>query len=359
MKKSSNNILALVDVTLDVIQYLPSQDFKELFMLKDSNFFEKRFEEKRFVNVSVCQSNIKAKKGTYYGRVCKTGHIETKQLLQIVKERSPYIDIPMVESALEKIADVVLDMVGQGYSVEFSNLGTFSLSTQGKIEMGGEDISSESKDTPLCTQDSSYMPKTYISHAKNTSLHDRVLSYFEMRQAGQEVNPAETEEMSGNYDVSDRVKSEVQFAFKFSPSKALKASMKNIKMNLAIKKRTAPLIEKVEDALPERKGSPLQVIKLTGNNLKIAGDNEKVGVYIEETSTDEDIKHFMGIPPFRKMKISISSIIQNENKTLTLLLNRQLKRGVKYRITIITQNTSCGKIGKVLRKGSICTSLKE
>ena len=311
MKKSSSNRLALVDVTLDVIQYLPSQDFKELFMLKDSSFFEKRFEEKRFVNVSVCQSNIKAKKGTYYGRVCKTGHIETKQLLQIVKERSPYIDIPMVESALEKIADVVLDMVGQGYSVEFSNLGTFSLSTQGKIEMGREDISSESK------------------------------------------------EMSGNYDVSDRVKSEVQFAFKFSPSKALKASMKNIKMSLAIKKRTAPLIEKVEDALPERKGSPLQVIKLTGNNLKIAGDNEKVGVYIEETSTDEDIKHFMGIPPFRKMKISISSIIQNENKTLTLLLNRQLKRGVKYRFTIITQNTSCGKIGKVLRKGSICTSLKE
>ena len=350
-------------------------------MMKDSNFFEKRFEEKRFVNVSVCQSNIKAKKGTYYGRVCKIGHINTKQLLQIVKDRTSYIDIPMVESALEKIADVMLDMVGQGYSVEFSKLGTFSLSTQGKIEMGQEEFSQHlsqnlvedtslkssysmlhsegasinAQNFALQTRDSAFILEKEVTYVKNALGYDSDVRPFAMR----EEDESEIEEMNGNYDVSEKVKGEVHFAFKFSPSKTLKASMQNIKMNLAIKKGTAPLIVRAEDALPALKSEEVKVIKLTGNNLKIAGDDEKVGIYIEEKIDEEKVSPFMiRLKPVKVIKLSASSLIQNENKTLMFLADGILKRGVEYCITVITQSTPSGKIGKMLRKGSLCMSLK-
>ena len=267
-------------------------------MKNANNLFEKRFEEKRFVNVSVCESNIKAKKGTYYGRVCKMGHLSTKQVLQMAKDRSPHIDIPLVESALQTIADVILDMAGQGYSIDFANLGTFSLSTQGKIDIAGE--------------------------------------------------------IADNYDVSEQVKNGVNFAFKFSPSKELKASMKNIKMNLAIKKRQAPLIKEIDDALPERTASfprSPAVIKVSGNALKIMGDDGRVGVYIEEKSDKSNIPSFMMKKHINKIiKVSLSSFIQNENKTLTFLLDGGLKAGRKYCITIVTQGVSGAKIGKKIRK---------
>ena len=295
------------------------------------------FSEKRFVNVSICQSNIKSKKGTYYGNVCKTGHVSTKQILQLAKDRSPYIDIPMVESALQTIADVILDMAAQGYNVEFANLGTFSLSTQGKIEMRDEDLP--------------YQHKVSASSFKQAKSYDIPANLAKSWQkANEEDETIEKVEVDGNYDVSEKVKSEVHFAFKFLPSKALKASMKNIKMNLAIKKKSAPIIDKVENALPERKEASPQVIKVKGNNLKIAGDDERVGIYIEEKVDKENTPPFMMSD---QRKIEVSSLIQNENKTLTFVLDRRLKRGVQYCITIITQSTLGGKLGKKLRKGEM------
>jgi len=295
------------------------------------------FSEKRFVNVSVCQSNIKSKKGTYYGKVCKTGHLSTKQILLLAKDRSPYIDIPMVESALQTIADVILDMAGQGYNVEFANLGTFSLSTQGKIEMRDEDLP--------------YQHKVSASSFKQAKSYDTPANLAKSwQEVSEEDETIERIEVDGNYDVSEKVKSEVHFAFKFSASKALKASMKNIKMNLAIKKKTAPIIDKVENALPERKEASPQIIKVKGNNLKIAGDDERVGIYIEEKVDKENTPPFMMSD---QRKIEVSSLIQNENKTLTFVLDRRLKRGVQYCITIITQSTLGGKLGKKLRKGEM------
>ena len=308
----------------------------------DKSFFEKRFEEKRFVNVSICESNIKAKKGTFYGRVCKLGHINTKQILQIVKEKSPYIDVPMVESALEKIADVILDMVAQGYNVDFANLGTFSLSTQGKIEMyGGEASTNEQTEAP--NEAGRVRP-----HTAGECSGDDTQNFQDMQQ------------LQGNYDVSDKVKGGVNFAFKFSPSKALKASMKNIKMNLAISKKTAPLIESVEDALPERTSqSPYQrpqILRVKGKNLKILGDESQVGIYIEETREEDEMEHLIrgGIicdVTQKKVKVPASSLIQNEDKTLTFLLDERLKEDTQYCITVVTQGTSSGKIGKKLRCG--------
>ena len=301
------------------------------------NFFEKRFNETRFVNVSVLESNIKAKKGTFYGRVCKVGKLNTRQVLQIVKDKNPYIDIAMVESALESMADVILDMVGQGYSVDLCNLGTFSLSAKGKIEMRSDDVQ-EMED---------------LIDAKDSV--DR-LNEEEIEEE------SDFNETAGNYDVSNSVKSDMNFAFKFSPSKELKASMKNIKMNVAIKRRKAPIIENVQDALPKRTeindASP-QVIRLEGQHLKILGESEKVGVYIEEIN-EKEIKtckkaknsSYIVKDVFNKViKVPSSSIIQNENKTLTFLLDGRLDDKKCYCITVISQAVSGGKVGKTLRRG--------
>jgi len=301
--------------------------------MKKDLFFAKPFSEKRFVNVSVCQSNIKSKKGTYYGKVCKTGHLSTKQILQIAKDRSPHINIPLIESALETIADVILDMAGQGYSVDFANLGTFSLGTSGKIEV------SEALEQP-------------IEEAIDNSIQDSIEDFSEDSIEDLIDELQEGNEEAGNYDVSNKVKKEVNFTFKFSPSKALKASMKNIKMNLAIKKRHAPIIKEVEDALPDRTdASPKSpsVIKITGSELKIVGDEKKIGIYIEEKNLEKNEPNMMKSQMDRLIKVPLTSIIQNENKTLTFLLEERLKQGATYSITLITQGVSGGKLGKKLR----------
>ena len=316
----------------------------DLFLAKP--FSTKRFEEKRFVNVSVCQSNIKAKKGTYYGRVCKMGHINTKQVLALAKDRSPHINIPLIESALETIADVIFDMAGQGYSVEFANLGTFSLSTQGRIEMSEEVALQDLAQSTLQERGDSTddLIDDSLDNSINNFSRDDIEDLIDELKDGNEV--------AGNYDVSEKVKKDVNFTFKFSPSKTLKASMKNIKMNLAIKKRHAPIIKEVEDALPDRTlncpNSP-SVLKISGNALKIMGDDEKVGIYIEEKNFEKTDPNRMKYHRDKIIKVPFSSIIQNENKTLTFLLDERLKQGATYSITIITQGVSGGKLGNKIR----------
>ena len=280
--------------------------------MKKDFFFAKPFSEKRFINISVCQSNIKSKKGTYYGKVCKTGHLSTKQILQLAKDRSPYIDIPMVESALETIADVILDMAAQGYNVDFFNLGTFSLGTSGKIEVS-------EKAMKKCEEDA-------------------------------------------NYDISNKVKEDVNFAFKFSPSQAVKKSLKNVKMNLAIKKHRAPKIEKIENVLPPTSKKSPAILKIRGDGLKVIGERKEVGIYIEEKQQDNrpNAKHkdTCNNKKVTQIKISREAIIQNENKTLMIVLDEHLKEGKEYYIKIATQGVSGGKQGKEVRMSKIKFILK-
>ena len=298
---------------------------------KDVSFFAKPFSEKRFVNISICQSNIKSKKGTYYGKVCKMGHLNTKQILQIAKDRSPHINIPLIESALETIADVILDMAGQGYSVEFANLGTFSISTQGKIEMSEE-----------------LAHKEPIEKVIDNSIQDSIEnSEDDIEDLIDELQ--KDSEVAGNYDVSGKVKKEVNFTFKFSPSKTLKASMKNIKMNLAIKKHRAPKIEKIENVLPPTSKKSPAILKIRGDGLKVIGERKEVGIYIEEKNLEKNEPNMMKNQMDRLIKVPLTSIIQNENRTLTFLLEERLKQGATYSITLITQGVSGGKLGKKLK----------
>ena len=278
-------------------------------MNNKNDFFEKPFLEKRFVNVSVCQSNIKAKKGTYYGKVCKSGRLNAKNLLAILKERAPQFDIALVASAFEQMMDIVLDMVGQGYNVDFFNLGTFSLGINGKIEVNEGKIDK-------CKEDI-------------------------------------------NYDITDKVNKNVKFAFKFSPSQTLKKSLKNVKMALAIKKHKMPKIEKVENLTPSTSNATSAILKVRGDGLKLLGEKREVGVYIEEKR--KYYEHDYGNnydkreerkENVRRIKVNKDAIIQNENKTLTFVLGECLKEGCEYSIKIVTQGVSGGKMGKELRCGN-------
>jgi len=281
--------------------------------MKKVLFFAKPFSEKRFVNVSVCQSNIKSKKGTYYGNVCKLGRLNQENLLALLKERNPHLDISLVASAFEQMANIILDMVGQGYNVDFFNLGTFSLGTSGKIEVNEK----------------------------------------AMKKCEEDVN----------YDISDKVDKNVNFAFKFSPSQAVKKSLKNVKMNLAIKKHRAPKIEKIENVLPPTSKKSPAILKIRGDGLKVIGERNEVGIYIEEKLKDNRANTRCKSNSYNKkvtqIKISREAIIQNENKTLMIVLDEHLKEGKEYYIKIATQGVSGGKLGKELRMSKKDFCLRE
>ena len=91
----------------------------------------------KYVNVAVCQSNIKSKKGSYFARVCKEGRINGRHLLYEIKKRTSGmdIDVAVIETVMEKMKDVIFDFVSSGYNVDFFNLGTFSLSTAGQLKV--------------------------------------------------------------------------------------------------------------------------------------------------------------------------------------------------------------------------------
>jgi len=270
-------------------------------MNKKDLFFAKPFSEKRFVNVLVSQSNIKSKKGTYYGRVCKTGRVGSEELLNRLKEASPYIDINMMRAGMEKMMDIIVDLVASGKTVDFFNLGTFSLFCEGAIE---------------------------VEPAMQSYIDNR---YDECENA--------------DFDVSKAVKKEPKFALKFEPSLACKKTYENVKMAFALKKRRAPQIEKIENALPdattEATEGQVSIIRVSGENLKIAGEKEEIGVYIREENGEE-------------IKIKRENIIQNTPKMLVILLHKRLKKDASYTLSIQTQYSRVGSscTTSIIRKGS-------
>ena len=98
-------------------------------------FFSKPFCQKGFANVSICKSNIKSKPNTYFARVCKTGKVDGEELLAKLKSEAPYIDVNMMRAGMEKMIELIAELVASGKDVDFFNLGTFSLSCAGAVEV--------------------------------------------------------------------------------------------------------------------------------------------------------------------------------------------------------------------------------
>ena len=297
-------------------------------MKKENSVFENRFCEKAFVNVSICKSNIKSKKNTYYARVCKTGRVQTEELLSRLKSEAPYIDINMMRAGMEKMVDIIFNFVANGKSVDFFNLGSFSLASEGKIEVESSmhrylnDEESES-DVFLAAhnadvetmQDGTNRVATFSDESDTNSALKAEKSFIEKENA--------------DFDISEAILTQPKFSLKFEVSIACKKACANVKMALALKKRRSPVIEKIERVFSAPSKSPISILKVKGDNLKIVGENEKIGVYIKEENGE-------------RIKIDSENIIQNTPKMLLILLNSRLKKDASYTLSLFTQYASMG-----------------
>ena len=133
-----------------------------------------------------------------------------------------------------------------------------------------------------------------------------------------------------------------KFSLKFAPSAEAKKLCENVEMHLAIKKRRAPLIESVENAVPESANSPVSILKITGENIKIVGESEEIGAYIKEENGEE-------------FKIEQANIIQNTPKMVLILLTKRLRNEAKYTLSLCTQYAKMGTTctTRILREGTL------
>ena len=284
--------------------------------MKDIDFLshEPYFNPKT-VDVSIEKSNIKSKENTYYARVCKKGRVNTEKLLSILKEKATYIDINMMKVALEKLEEIIFDLVSEGQTVDFLNLGSFSLSCEGKVGI---------KEGMRHYVDESFSPESDSFRTNNDDgkTDANVANALAKREEY-------IEKKNGDFNVSKAVLRQPKFKIKFAPSVICKKRFEDVKMAIAIKKRRAPLIKTLVCVTPESLSSTISMIKIKGENLKVLGDKKEVGIYIREENG-------------RSFKVEKDAIIQNEPKTLTLLLNNKLKKGATYNISLITQYAKMG-----------------
>ena len=284
--------------------------------MKDIDFLshEPYFNPKT-VDVSIEKSNIKSKENTYYARVCKKGRVNTEKLLSILKEKATYIDINMMKVALEKLEEIIFDLVSEGQTVDFLNLGSFSLSCEGKVEI---------KEGMSHYVDESFSPESDSFRTNNDDGKTDANVSNALAKREEYI-----EKKNGDFNVSKAVLRQPKFKIKFAPSVICKKRFEDVKMAIAIKKRRAPLIKTLVCVTPESLSSTISMIKIEGENLKVLGDKKEVGIYIRE----ENGKSF---------KVEKDAIIQNEPKTLTLLLNNKLTKGATYNISLITQYAKMG-----------------
>jgi len=284
--------------------------------MKDIDFLshEPYFNPKT-VDVSIEKSNIKSKENTYYARVCKKGRVNTEKLLSILKEKATYIDINMMKVALEKLEEIIFDLVSEGQTVDFLNLGSFSLSCEGKVGI---------KEGMRHYVDESFSPESDSFRTNNDDgkTDANVANALAKREEY-------IEKKNGDFNVSKAVLRQPKFKIKFAPSVICKKRFEDVKMAIAIKKRRAPLIKTLVCVTPESLSSTISMIKIEGENLKVLGDKKEVGIYIREENG-------------RSFKVEKDAIIQNEPKTLTLLLNNKLTKGATYNISLITQYAKMG-----------------
>jgi len=248
------------------------------------------------VNVSICKSNLSKKKNEYYGRVCRKGRISSDALMGLLKKKCSYFDTSITEVAIKELIDIIVDLTSSGYSVDFFSLGTFLMQVDGKINID-EKNDSEIKDENINSENS---------------------------------NKGKLENRSGDFDVSSLVIGKPKFKLSFEPSRLCKKTFENVSMAVAVKKRRSPIINKVEALAPNIKDKAYSIIKVTGEDLKILGDNKECGIYIKKAGE-------------AWVSINKESILQNHPTTLLLALNTKLKYGIVYKIRIATQYVRQGK----------------
>ena len=276
--------------------------------------------EKKYVKVSVCKSNIK-KEGTYYGRVSKNGKISEKDLINIVKQKAPCVDVHNLELALGVLSEAIVECVESGYDVDLFGLGTVGLKGKGSIKVN--------------KAMARYLDGVFDARDKRASglsaTEDMVANIEEMTEdekAGK-IETTESDITEGNYEkeLSQIAKKSVEFAVQFSPSRQVKKHIaKYVEPAFITAKMQKPKIESVEKVCSGAGGKTANVIKIKGDGLKLVG--EGATLYIK---TGDGL-----------IKISKDAVLQNEPKTLMVLVNAPLKDGEKYSLGIATKYAKMG-----------------
>ena len=198
--------------------------------------------EKKYVKVSVCKSNVK-KEGVYYARVRKNGKIKKEDLIKKAQEKAPYFDAHTLEVAFEVLGEVALEYVEEGFDVDLFGLGTVGLKAKGSLKVS----------EPLMKN---------IDGAFN-----------ERDEKAGKIETTESDTIEGNYeiDLTSIAKKDVEFSLQFSPSRQVKKHIKNyVKPARIMTKMQKPKIESVEKVCSsEEEGSP-SVIKIKGDD-KVSG----------------------------------------------------------------------------------------
>ena len=254
--------------------------------------------EKKYVSLSFCKRNVK-KEGVYYARVRKNGKINKEDLIKKAQEKAPYFDAHTLEVAFEVLGEVALEYVEEGFDVDLFGLGTVGLKAKGSLKVS----------EPLMKN---------IDGAFN-----------ERDEKAGKIETTESDTIEGNYeiDLTSIAKKDVEFSLQFSPSRQVKKHIKNyVKPARIMTKIQKPKIESVEKVCSSgEEGSP-SVIKIKGDDLKLVG--EGMELYIKTGN--------------KIIQVPKEAVLQNEPKTLMILVNVPLKDGEKYSLGISTQYAKMG-----------------
>ena len=276
--------------------------------------------EKKYVKVSVCKSNIK-KEGSYYGRVSKNGKISEKDLINIVKQKAPCVDVHNLELALGVLSEAIVECVESGYDVDLFGLGTVGLKGKGSIKVN--------------KAMARYLDGAFDERDKRASglsaTEDMVANIEEMTEDEKAIasDNVESDTTEGSYEkeLTQIAKKSVEFALQFSPSRQVKKHIaKYVEPAFITAKMQKPKIESVEKVCSSgEEGSP-SVIKIKGDDLKLVG--EGMELYIKTGN--------------KIIQVPKDAVLQNEPKTLMVLVNAPLKDGEKYSLGIATKYAKMG-----------------
>ena len=276
--------------------------------------------EKKYVKVSVCKSNIK-KEGTYYGRVSKNGKINEKDLINIVKQKAPSVDVHNLELALGVLSEAIVECVESGFDVDLFGLGTVGLKGKGSIKVN--------------KAMARYLDGVFDARDKRagnaTTTEGMVANVEEMTEDEKAIasDNAESDTTEGSYEkeLTQIAKKSVEFAVQFSPSSQVKKHIaKYVEPAFITAKMQKPKIESVEKVCSMAGGKTASVIKIKGDGLKIVG--EGMELYIKTGN--------------KIIQVPKAAVLQNEPKTLMVLVNAPLKDGEKYSLGIATKYAKMG-----------------
>ena len=292
-------------------------------MKNEKEIFAKPFCEKTYIDVSICKSNIKEK--TYYAKPCLSGFIKSDELLKRLKKRAPYVDETVMRAALQELSSLMVNLIGDGKTVEFFSLGSFSLGTKGKVEVSEQ----------------SYLQDENMDIA---------------RLDAKRIDNA----TSGGYnlDVSPFIKTKPTFILKFEQSQLVKKTLEKMEVNVAIKKKRAPTIAQITRVSKSSNQAHTHcptILRIRGEDLKIVShvetteadeafiskQDKQVGVYIEEGG--------------KRKKLPDENIIKNTPRELLVILDEKLEDSKAYNLAITTQYVKMGskRVGHLLRSTKV------